>query len=223
MYTLIFDTTAATCSIVLLKEDKIIDSYAKAFDFGQAEVLIPEIQKMLLRNKIDFSQIKKVFVCVGPGSFTGVRASVSAAKVFAVAYPDMIISSFTAFDGYLSDLSSDEISGCNAIIIETRRDDFYVRFYDMHLAPLTEPQCMTRGEIIDFMKKSGKTVTVIGDGVERFLSQPSGLIFHHIKMSDNISIEALSATAINQQKTRKFNFPKPLYIRSADFTISSNG
>lgn len=222
MHTLIFDTTAAACSIVLCKEDRIIDSYSKTFDFGQADILIPEIQKMLLRNNVDFSQIKGVFVCVGPGSFTGVRASVSAAKVFSVAYPDLIISGFSAFEGYLSDLSFNDISDCNAVIIETRRDDFYVRFYDSEFTPLNEPQCMSREDIIDFMKRRGCTISIIGDGIERFLNKPSGLVFHCIKMSDNISIEALAKVAHIQQKNHKFNFPKPLYIRSAEFSSGTN-
>ena len=84
MYTLIFDTTAASCSIVLCNDGKVIDCYDKIFDFGQAEVLIPEIKNMLLRNKLAFSEIEGTFVCVGPGSFTGVRIGVTMVETFAM-------------------------------------------------------------------------------------------------------------------------------------------
>lgn len=221
MYAIVFDTTAAMCSICLLKQNKVIDRFNRSLDFGQAEVLLPAINDMLKRNKVVFQEIKYVFVCVGPGSFTGVRASISAAKVFGLAQPDMIISGFSAFDAYLMLLDEEDKADFNAVIIETRRDDFYVRFYDRKLIPLTEAQTLSREEIIKYLKKQGVAVTVIGDGVERFLNQPSGLQLHSIKMYDGLPIEALSSIAHHQQKENKFNFPKPLYIRPADVTINS--
>jgi len=218
---LVFDTTAAACSIALVSDGKIIASYSRQFDFGQAEVLLPEIKNMLNQNQISFNQISGIFVCVGPGSFTGVRASISAAKVFALANPQMVISGFSAFDAYITELSDVDISDCNAVIIETRRDDFYVRFYDCTLSPLSEPQALNRDDIIAFLKKNGAPVTLLGDGVERFLNSPSGLVLHSIKMPDHISVSALANVATAQLKNHKINFPKPLYIRAADVTVNT--
>lgn len=216
MNVLIFDTTASACNIVLLKDEQIVSKYSQTMDFGQSEVLIPEIKTILDNNKITFSEIGAVFVCVGPGSFTGVRASISAAKVFGVARPEIIVSGFSAFDAYISLLDNENIAKCNAVIIETKRDDFYVSFYDHELKPLSEAQSLSREEIISFLKKQNCTITLIGDGVERFLNQPSGLQFSSIKMLNSITTEALSKIALKQLKQKKFNFPKPLYIRPAD-------
>ncbi len=220
MYTLVFDTTAARCSVCLLEKEKIIDKYSHVFDFGQSEALLPAIRNMLQKNNITFSQIKYLFVCVGPGSFTGVRASISAAKIFGLALKDMVVSGFSAFDAYIKLLDEEDIAAYNAVIIETRRDDFYVRFYDKQLKPLDLPQTLSREEIIKYLKKQGVAVTIVGDGVERFLYQPSGLQLHSIKMVDGMTEEALAAVAINQIKDNKFNFPKPLYIRPADVTVN---
>lgn len=38
MYTIAFDTTAASCSVALMKDDKLLDSFVEEMDFGQAEV-----------------------------------------------------------------------------------------------------------------------------------------------------------------------------------------
>ena len=57
MYILAFDTTAAACSIVLLQDGKVLSRYHEIMDFGQAEVLIPQIQKMLVVQNLKFSDI----------------------------------------------------------------------------------------------------------------------------------------------------------------------
>ena len=221
MYILAFDTTAAACSIVLAQDGKMVDQYTKTVDFGQSEILIPQIQNMLQKHNLTFDNINAVFVCVGPGSFTGVRASISAAKVFVVANPEILLSGFSAFDAYIRGLSCSDIAFCNAVIIETRRDDFYVRFYDESLRPISEPQALSREDIISFLKKQNHQVSLIGDGVERFLNEPSGLSLHSIKMLDCLPNDTILSVCGDQIALKKFNFPKPLYIRAADVTLPS--
>lgn len=216
---MIFDTTAAACSIVLSQDGKIINSFCRTFDFGQSEVLIPQIKELLQKKKIDFADLGAIFVCVGPGSFTGVRASISAAKVFAIAQKELIVSGFNAFDAYKACLEMQDIAKINAVIIETRRDDFYVRFYDEGLNPLGDGQALPREEIIAYLRHCGEAVTLIGDGVERFLQSPSGLVLHAVKMCDYIPLEGLNRVAMLQISNKKYNFPKPLYIRAADVTL----
>ncbi|MBQ9236210.1 MAG: tRNA (adenosine(37)-N6)-threonylcarbamoyltransferase complex dimerization subunit type 1 TsaB [Alphaproteobacteria bacterium] len=222
MYSLIFDTTAASCSIVLGQNDKIIADFSREMDFGQSEELIVRLKDMLTANHLKFTDIGAVFVCTGPGSFTGVRASISAAKVFALTSPELIVSGFSAFDAYILDLSPSEISTLNAVIIETRRDDFYVRFYDEHLCPTCEPQALSREEIIAVLKSHGRAVSLIGDGLARFLSQPSGLVLQGIKLCNYLPTSALFKAARQQLVSKKFNFPKPLYLRPADVTMPKN-
>lgn len=53
------------------KDNDTLGSYVQYMDFGQAEVLIPQIEKLLQEGKLSFSDLDLVVVCVGPGSFTG--------------------------------------------------------------------------------------------------------------------------------------------------------
>ena len=127
MYILAFDTTAAACSIVLLQDGKVLSRYHEIMDFGQAEVLIPQIQKMLVAQNLKFSDINLLLVCVGPGSFTGVRSSISAARTFPLACPNLALDGVSAFDAYVLGLDEDERADINAVIIETKREDFYIQ------------------------------------------------------------------------------------------------
>ena len=128
-------------------------------------------------------------------------------------------SGFNAFDAYKDCLDMQNIAKINAVIIETRRDDFYVRFYDEKLEPLSDGQALPRDEIIAYLRHCGEAVTLIGDGVERFLNSPSGLVLHSVRMCDYIPLEGLNKSASQQIKSKKYNFPKPLYIRAADVTL----
>ncbi len=219
MYNLAFDTTAAACSIALLQDDKMLDSYSQAMDFGQAEVLIPQIKILLEKNQISFDDLDMITVCTGPGSFTGVRSSISAARAFGLAKPKIAICGVNAFDAYLVSLAfaPDEIGFYNAVIIETKRDDFYYQIFDSELKALTEPAADTRENIIAQLRN--KKVTMIGDGVERFLMSPTGLSLHYVKDENFLPIENVGLCGYKQYLRKRVDYPKPLYLRAPDVCL----
>ena len=105
MYTLAFDTSARCCSIGLMNNNHLVDSFAEEMDFGQAEVLLPQIETMLKRNSLKFADINLLGVCIGPGSFTGVRSAISCARAFSLALPELSVTGISAFDAYVNSLA----------------------------------------------------------------------------------------------------------------------
>ena len=97
MYTLAFDTTANGVSVLLSKAGRTIDLFQEEMDFGQAEVLIPEIRNTLEAENLQFKDLGLAVVCTGPGSFTGGRSSISAARAFGLACPKTKIIGGSAF------------------------------------------------------------------------------------------------------------------------------
>ena len=219
MYTLAFDTTAAGCSIALFEEEHCLDVFIKEMDFGQAETLLPEIDKILKRNKLAFNEINLLVVCIGPGSFTGVRSSISAARAFGLACPQMEIMGVTAFEAYSRSLSwiPEQIAQINAVVIETKREDFYYQLFDEHLKPINTPSAANREDIIAALRQ--KKVTFLGDGVERFLSSKTGLSLHAILPSKNVDIKELALCGISKYHKKEHNYPKPLYLRAPDVCV----
>jgi len=217
MYVLSFDTTSASCSILLNKDERVVEKFVAEMDFGQSEVLLSQIEKMLKNNKITFADIGMVFVCVGPGSFTGVRSSVSAARTFQLACPNLQLAGVSAFDAWVLDFLPEELSENNAVIIETKRDDFYIQVFDSSLNKITSPQALNYEDIISLLK--GKKVSLIGDGVERFLSRPSGLSLHSIKFGNLLNIEHIFKSGQQQYNNKMLNYPKPLYLRAPDVCL----
>ena len=205
MYTLAFDTTAAYCSVALLQDNKISRTFEKNMDFGQSEALMPAIRDVLSRERISFQDINLITVCTGPGSFTGVRSSVSAARTFALARPALSVTGVSAFEAYAFSLLPEELA------------DFYYQLFDRNLRRLTEPAADIMENIIPQLRDV--KVSFIGDGVERFLSRPTGLSLHAIRMDSHVSVEHLAWCGLKMFLDKKLDFPKPLYLRAPDVSL----
>lgn len=78
---LAIDTATVACSVALFENGALIASDYAEIGRGHAEKLIPAIAKLPNRGKAD-----KILVNCGPGSFTGVRIGISAAKALALAW-----------------------------------------------------------------------------------------------------------------------------------------
>lgn len=52
---------------------------------AQSEYMLPELEKLFIKGNVDKKEIKRIFVAIGPGSYTGVRIALTIAKTIAVA------------------------------------------------------------------------------------------------------------------------------------------
>ncbi|WP_298850539.1 tRNA (adenosine(37)-N6)-threonylcarbamoyltransferase complex dimerization subunit type 1 TsaB [uncultured Ruegeria sp.] len=102
---LAFDTSAAHCAAALLRNGEIVASRAEAMSRGQAERLMPLLEEVLTEASCEWSDLSAIGVGIGPGNFTGIRISVSAARGLALGLgvPAVGISGFDA----LKELSAD--------------------------------------------------------------------------------------------------------------------
>ncbi len=81
MRTLVIDTATRACSVALYDRDAIIASHYEVIGRGHAERLLPLIGALPGRGRAD-----RVMVDVGPGSFTGIRVGVAAARALGLAW-----------------------------------------------------------------------------------------------------------------------------------------
>src|SRR5450830_999904 len=87
MRVLAIDTALEACSAAVLDTEHgaIAAHESRPMVRGHAEALIPLIARVLERARLTFSEIDRIAVTVGPGSFTGLRVGISAARGISLA------------------------------------------------------------------------------------------------------------------------------------------
>lgn len=125
------DTTGETGSIALVEGAAIVEEVALASPDGFAHVLFQEIERLLERNGIAIGAIDAFAAASGPGSFTGVRVGLTAAKGLAEAAgrPAVAVSNLQA-------LATFGTRALRATVIDARRGEIYGAVYDAALQPV---------------------------------------------------------------------------------------
>lgn len=86
MRVLAIDTALAACAAAVLDTDHgIVASESLPMVRGHAETLIPLIARVMKQSDMTFRDLGRIAVTTGPGSFTGVRVGLAAARGFGVA------------------------------------------------------------------------------------------------------------------------------------------
>lgn len=65
--------------VSLKDKGEMVDEVSEENEYG-SQVLLPLIEKIFKKNKIEFKDLKEIEVEIGPGSFTGLRVGVSVAN-----------------------------------------------------------------------------------------------------------------------------------------------
>ncbi len=124
---LYLDTSSSYLYSAIYDNDSIIDSISANLGKDLSSKTLIYIREMINKNNLELSNIKKIIVVNGPGSFTGIRVGLTIAKVLAwsLDIPITTISSLEAMAlSYIGDI--------NFIIpaIDARRDYYYATIYD---------------------------------------------------------------------------------------------
>jgi tRNA threonylcarbamoyladenosine biosynthesis protein TsaB len=136
--TLVIDTATKACSVALYDDGNIVASAHEVIGRGHAERLLPLISALPERGKAD-----RIFVDVGPGSFTGIRVGVAAAKALGFAWqvPVHGYSCLQLVAAMARDHSTNDVV-INVVMTGGHGEYFYQRFGDDGL-PANEIRSLT--------------------------------------------------------------------------------
>ena len=86
MADIFLDSSSDFLAVGVCKDEnsKLLSTTYKCWQ-AQSEYMLPELEKLFIQGGIDKKDIKRIFVAIGPGSYTGVRIALTIAKTIAVA------------------------------------------------------------------------------------------------------------------------------------------
>ncbi|MCL2077842.1 MAG: tRNA (adenosine(37)-N6)-threonylcarbamoyltransferase complex dimerization subunit type 1 TsaB [Oscillospiraceae bacterium] len=169
---------AASCAVYGADEKNIIAYGGVNNKITHSETLMPLVGSVLKAAKLTLNDMDAFAVTNGPGSFTGVRISVSAVKgmAFALGLPVYPVSALQALAYNLS--GQDCIACC---LMDARRGQFYNALFRIRETPpasgekitrLTSDRAIAQSEIeTELSVYKGEKIILVGDGAELFYSQ----------------------------------------------------
>lgn len=164
-YILNIETATTNCSVSLSKEGETLvlkEDYNS--NYSHAESLHLFIDAVFKEAKLKPQDIDAIAVSKGPGSYTGLRIGVSAAKGLCFSLDKPLISIDT-LESLAHQLTID--SGCIVPMLDARRMEVYASVYDKDHKQVRaiEAQILDEHSFRDFLEV-GK-VYFIGNGVEK--------------------------------------------------------
>jgi tRNA threonylcarbamoyladenosine biosynthesis protein TsaB len=215
MRVLAIDTALAACSAAVLDTatGAIVASESQPMVRGHAEALIALVARVVQQADVTLRNIERVAVTTGPGSFTGLRVGLAAARGIALASgaPAVGISTLSAFAAPY--LGADENHNVVAAI-DARHEHVYLQVFAPEGRSLVAPRLAPLSEAV--RAASGHTACIVG-------SAASAVAAALVKTGREPAIvDARGAPDIawvarlGSVATEKEAPPKPLYLRAPD-------
>jgi tRNA threonylcarbamoyladenosine biosynthesis protein TsaB len=144
MLVLAIDTALAACSVAVLDADAdtVVAGDSVLMERGHAEALIPMVERVMATAGLDFEQIDRFAVTVGPGSFTGLRVGISAARGFGLAC-DRPVAGITTLAALAAPFLATDDTLPVVAAIDARHDNVFLQMFGASGRTLIAPRATT--------------------------------------------------------------------------------
>jgi tRNA threonylcarbamoyladenosine biosynthesis protein TsaB len=149
MRLLAIDTALGACAAAVFDSDAgaiaAIESIAMAR--GHAEALIPLVARVMERAGMEFVELDRIAVTVGPGSFTGLRVGIAAARGIALAAGRAAVGVST-LSAYAAPFIAVDRAAAVAVAIDARNDQIYFQLFGPGGRSLVSPHHVAISEAV---------------------------------------------------------------------------
>ena len=207
------ETATTNCSVSLSKEGKtIVLKEDNDKSYSHAERLHVYIDEVLKEANINSNKLDAISVSKGPGSYTGLRIGVSAAKGLCFALDKPLIS-ISTLGALAHQVKMDD--GIIVSMLDARRMEVYSAIYDSNYNQIRETQAQILDETSfnDYLEQ-GK-VYFIGNGVEKtktLINHPNA-IFIEDKLPSANDMSLLADTKYKKNDTEDVAYFEPYYLK----------
>jgi len=210
---LAFDVASSACSVAISRHGAVIAQHQEFRSSGQSERLVPLIETTMAEAALSYRELEAVAVTLGPGSFTGIRVGLATAKGLALA-ADLPVVGITNFVAVAAGVPEGERLGRRlAVLLESKRADFYVQFFTSDLDPLTSPAAIAPAALENAFPPT--PVLLVGDAVERALpaldSRKHGICVSSAPGLPDAAVIAAVAASLPLPEPNAPS-PQPLYL-----------
>jgi tRNA threonylcarbamoyladenosine biosynthesis protein TsaB len=215
MRVLAIDTALEACSVAVLDTEESGRARSRSLPMarGHAEALMPLIANVMSEARTEFAELDRVAVVVGPGSFTGLRVGVAAARGIGLAAGKPVVG-LTTLSALAVPLIDADDSQSVLAVIDARHANVYMQLFGPGGRTLIAPRL---APLRDAIRAAMATPTRIVGNAARLVeaawpdNERRPLQVNDVKAPDIIWVARLGAVADPVPAS-----VKPLYLREAD-------
>ena len=218
MKILALDTSMGACSAAVLRRDGATQSLVlreALMARGHAEALIPMVAEVMAESGLAFAELDLIAATLGPGSFTGVRIAIAAARGLALVTGAKLFGADSLSVMARLALASSAIgSGPFAVAVDARRDMLYFGLCDENGRKLAGPRLIAPDAASGLLP--GGLCFAVGSGAALLAEAAAqrGRIVDAILPELQPSAAALAEIADASDETHPTL--RPLYLRPPD-------
>jgi tRNA threonylcarbamoyladenosine biosynthesis protein TsaB len=214
------------CSVVVASGATVLGVEQDTAIYGQAEKLVPMVASVMRRAGLPASALDMIGVTVGPGSFTGIRVGLAAARGIARVNGARLIG-VTGFQAVAASLAKRSPGpGFILIALESRREDLYVQILDHARVAIEDPAATMPEALNDMLDRviGAAPLLLAGDAAQRAASNLA-------QRPDTLAAEGSAPNAAGVLQAALCRWPSPaqtagpmpLYLRPPAVTLSKMG
>ena len=219
MNLLAFDTTLGGCSVAIRSGGRLAAHRLEDIGRGHAEALLPMIEDARTETGMEFADFDALAVTLGPGTFTGVRVGLAAARALRMALGIPVVGL-----GTLHVLAGGGARAAGegapiAVAVDARRSEAYFQAFAPGLAPSGAPEILSLAEIA--ARLLGNPTVLVGSAAP-LLSDVTGVrIAPGFEIPDAAVLAGLAEDIAATPAFADTGPPRAMYVRAPDARLPS--
>ncbi len=209
---LTLDTAGPACQAVVSDGPSVISAQSVAMLRGHGEALVPMIEQVLTDASITYDDLDRIGVTVGPGSFTGMRVGLAAARGYSATLNIPVVGIGTLEAMARSDQRASGINAVRCVAIDARNGLVYGQRFSADGVAL-EPANVMADLVFAASVTNGARLVGPATSIIAALARSAG---KRITLGDTAQVPSAAALAELAAIGDVTEKPKPLYLKPAD-------
>ena len=206
------ETSTRAAGVALISDEKILAEISQESKLYHSENLLPQIEQVMRIANVE--KVDGVAVSIGPGSFTGLRIGLAAAKALSYAWqiPIIGVPTLHALAAHFPKSSAMILP-----LIDAQKNSAYVQPFK-NLQPIEEITVRPIAEILDAAGQSDDEIILCGDVLNKIKTIPDNVTFApvNLRMPRAVNVALYGKFLFDAGKVSNVMDLEPLYLRRSE-------
>ena len=208
---LALDASAAACSVAIRADGRSLAWRDAPMARGHAETLMPLVMAVMAEAGLAFDALGKIAVGVGPGSFTGIRIALAAARGIALA-ADRPVIGIDSFNAIAAAIAPTALAGRSLlVVVDSKRAELFGQYFDADHRPLGQALVLLPEAMLQY--RPAGPLLIAGEAAGQF---PPAADIGRAAGAGRPDARDIARLA---EQGHVLLAPRPLYLRPADVTL----